>query len=105
MTNKKETPKTRIELISNVDFISQFVSDLDTIKSDRLRRISPPNGFRYKKDFIDKLMQLDSFTVDYFIRNIFDIIDKKSKLQPFVRNGMLQVWNISVHNFIYNLNK
>jgi hypothetical protein len=78
MNTEKQTPEFKevSEIISNPYFIDFLTKNLFDLKNQRHLRPSPPAGFTYKKDWMDKM----DVSADYFLSNIEAIWMKKSKL-------------------------
>ena len=74
--NKTPDFKEVSEIVSNPYFIDFLTKNLSDLKTQRKLRPTPPSGFSYKKDWMDKM----NVSTDYFLSNIEAIWLKKSKL-------------------------
>lgn len=74
--NKTPEFKEIIEIISDAYFIDFLTKNLSDLKTQRKLRPQAPSGFKYKKDWMDKM----NVSADYFLSNIEAIWLKKSKL-------------------------
>lgn len=74
--NKTPEFKEISEIVSNPYFIDFLTKNLSDLKTQRKLRPQAPSGFKYKKDWMDKM----NVTADYFLSNIEAIWLKKSKL-------------------------
>lgn len=78
MSIESKTPdfKEISEIVSNPYFIDFLTKNLSDLKAQRNSRPTAPSGFKYKKDWMDKM----NVSTDYFLSNIESIWLKKSKL-------------------------
>lgn len=82
MTTKVNTS----EIIKDPYFI-EFVKDgISELRKNRNERPEPKQGFRYKRDWYDRMTQYSIFNTDYFIQNIESIWLKKSSLSSEIRH-------------------
>jgi hypothetical protein len=74
------------ELIKDEYFIQCVVDIISELREKRYKREKPKAGYRYARDWYDRMSESHTFTREYFINNIMDIWNKKSNLSSEVRS-------------------
>lgn len=77
-------------------FIRIVTEKVEALKQGRLNRPVPQPGYHYKRNWYDKLADLDGCNAEFFLNNINDIWLKKSNLSSEIRGVILEVCNQAV---------
>jgi hypothetical protein len=101
MENKKQITTT--ELIQIPFFRERVKKNLEILELKRLARPEPKAGFKYSRDWYNRMSDNGQLSADYFLTHIDDIWHKRSKLNAETRNIILLVCNVSVEDYISNL--
>ena len=78
--------KTFNEITKDIFFIDFVYEELKNIKIQRLNRKEPKPGFRFIRDWFDRMNDSHHLNADFFILNIEDIWNKQSSLNSETRN-------------------
>lgn len=89
--NQEELKKVRI--IKDNYFIQFVKEEMQTLRNQRNSRSVCKPGFKYKRDWYDRMTDENIFTSDYFISQIEAIWQRKSNLGSVYRNIILHVCN------------
>lgn len=73
------------ELIKNPEFINQVNLLIKEVETKRNSRPSPGPGLKYKRDFIDRMMDAGALDTYFCLNNIKSIWLKKSNLNSDMR--------------------
>lgn len=101
----KKTFNSTQEIIQDPIFISFVNKNIDELQVTRNKRPACKPGFRYKRDWYDRMRESGQIKIDFFINNIFDIWNKKSTLNSEVRNVIEFVCNKSLQQTIQKYNE
>lgn len=74
------------EIITDPIFIESVKKHIEKIRKVRMNQPAPPPGFRYKRDWYNRMIEHGELNSDFFIQNIVAIWNKKSNLSSEVRN-------------------
>ncbi len=85
------------DITNDPDFIELVGKNLAEIRRIRKNKPEPKPGFRYKRDWFDRMVEADMFNAKFFIANIHDIWDKKSSLSGEFRVIIESVCDISLY--------
>lgn len=85
--------KSNAEIISDPYFIDFVKSNISELVKERNNRKEPKQGFRYKRDWYDRLKDIGDFNADYFLENIGDIWDGISPMSSQNRSVIESVCN------------
>lgn len=92
--------------LSNAEFNSQFLehvrTNLDILIYERNHRPIPKKGFRYKRDWYDRMSQDGCLSAEYFVKNIIDIWNMKSNLNSQYRYVIAHVCNKAIQEVMEN---
>ena len=95
--NEVSTPAVKFNSISEIikdDYFIRFIKmEISELSKQRFHRPNPKQGYKYKRDWYDRMTSQGNFTVDYFINNIGDIWIEKSSLNTESRNIIQLVCN------------
>ena len=84
------------EIVQDPDF-QQFVrKNLIELKENRQNRLEPKPGYRYKRDWYDRMRDAGQLHSDFFLSNIEDIWTKQSALSSEVRGVITYVCDKSL---------
>jgi hypothetical protein len=97
--------KTVSELLKDDHFIHFVGKNIAELRVSRSRRPNPKPGFRYKRDWYDRMTQEGIFNSSFFIKNIESIWDKKSSLSSEIRQVILFVCNRALHETVETYSK
>jgi hypothetical protein len=98
MNDKKQITTT--ELIQEPFFREKVKANLESLLKTRRNRPEPKAGFKYSRDWYDRMSEKGVLNADYFLTHIDDIWHKRSKLNAETRNIILAVCNVSVEDYI-----
>jgi len=80
----EEPPKKRYvsihEVVVNPQFIEAVKSRIEKLKTQRKLRPLPKQGYHYKRDFFDRMMDENQLRSEFFINEFPLILGKKSQL-------------------------
>ena len=93
------------DIINDELFRTILKNNIDTLRSERNRRGSAKQGYKYIKDGFDFLIERGNFNFEYIIKNIEDIWCKQSSLSTVVRNSILYCCNKSYNEMIEKYKK
>jgi hypothetical protein len=93
---------TTTELIETPFFRERVRENLQALLKTRRNRPEPKAGFKYSRDWFDRMSENGQLSADYFLTHIDDIWHKRSKLNAETRNIILVVCNKSVEDYIVN---
>lgn len=74
------------EIINDKDFIDCVKSNVSELFAKRRRRPAPKDGYRYKRDWYDRMGNAGNLNADFFLKNIKAAWMKKSSLSSEIRN-------------------
>jgi len=74
------------DIINDSVFTDMLRKNINELKKSRENRPEPKKGFKYKRDWYDRMKKDNNFNFDYFIKNIPFIWVKKSLLSSEMRN-------------------
>lgn len=101
---KEETTEPRFKNVQEVladPYFIGFVSDgIDELRRTRRKRPVPKPGFRYKRDWYDRMNNEGHLEKHYFIDNIESIWEKRSPLSSEVRNVIRYVCDKALYQAI-----
>lgn len=97
--NEKKFISTK-EILENETFINSVKKQIKQITLDRKLRPEPKKGFRYKRDWYDRMSESNMLNDSTFILHIEDIWSKKSKLSSEQRNIIKLVCNNALYEFL-----
>jgi hypothetical protein len=79
------------EVLVNETFITKVTDQISKLRHQRAKRPQPRAGFRYKKDWFDRMEPLGQVNAQYFLDNIEDIWLKISGLSALERGVIASV--------------
>lgn len=99
IANETDLPKsiTIGEIISDDFFIESVKQNIGELIKSRRNRPEPKQGFRYKRDWYDRMREDGQLNSQFFISNIADIWTKQSSLSSQVRTAIQLVCDKSLH--------
>lgn len=68
------------ELVKDQILIEYVEKKLKALRAERNKRPEPKKGFRYVRDWYDRMTSENQLNVDFFLKNIEAIWNKKSNL-------------------------
>lgn len=74
------------EIINDPYFISFVNENISKLRKNRINRPEPKQGYMYKRSWYDRMSESGSLNVDFFIKNIESIWNKKSSLSSEIRS-------------------
>lgn len=95
------------EITKDSVFIKYVNQNINELKANRRTRPEPKAGFRYTRDWYDRMNDKEIFNALFFISNYESIVYKKSNLSSEFRGVISYVCNKSLQQMIieYNENK
>ncbi len=84
------------EIINDKDFINSVKANVSELFAKRRRRPAPKDGYRYKRDWYDRMNSAGNLNADFFLKNIKAVWMKKSSLSSEIRNIVLFVGDKSL---------
>jgi hypothetical protein len=105
-TESKQTENifsSTTEILSNDIFIEHVKNNIRELTSKRVNRPEPKVGFRYKRDWYDRLSSSGLINSSFFLNNIESIWQKKSHLNSETRNVILYICNKSLQQTIFDI--
>lgn len=81
----EKTFETIAELVQDTQFVDSITKSIDGYRTQRLNRPEPKPGYRYKRDWFDRMRDDGQLNTDYFIRNIEAVWNHKSNLPSVIR--------------------
>lgn len=88
------------EIIEDTLFHEKVKRFLRNATETRLSRPEPKPGFRYKRDWYDRMLEKKELNATFFIKNIGAIWIKESKLNSESRNIILYVCNQALEAYL-----
>jgi hypothetical protein len=79
------------DITNDRQFVRYVQDEISELRSERYDRKPAAPGYRYKRDWFDKMTSANTFNQTYFCKHIADIWDKKSELSSDVRKVILYV--------------
>jgi hypothetical protein len=86
-----EKYKTTDEIIKDPVFVEILTKTIDKIKTERRKRKPAPQGYKYLRTAIDRLMDESQLTPKYFLSHIEAIWFKESDLPTVIREFIYSV--------------
>lgn len=84
------------EIINDKDFIDRVKANVSELTTKRRSRPMPKEGYRYKRDWYDRMNSAGNLNADFFLKNIKAAWMKKSSLSSEIRNIVLFVGDKSL---------
>lgn len=103
---KKENTKIEVnmkDVINHPEFLDLISLELNKIKTARSTRPMPKLGYRYKRDWYDRMQEKFIFNASFFHKNIENIWYKTSKLSSEERSVILAVCNEAAKKVIQTI--
>jgi len=97
---KEDKPITLNDVLRDDKFREILQTRLNIIKNQIKTRPQPPQGYKYKITGVDLLIKNGCFTVDYFIKIIPEILEKKSDLSYRQRGVIKAIFIQSVNEYL-----
>lgn len=92
-------------LLNDNKFSIIFENEFNDLIKKRENRPKPKHGYFYKRDWYDRIRMLGELNFKFFINNIEDILNKKSKLSSEKREIIYYVFNNSITKFSETIEK
>lgn len=74
------------EIINDNDFVDRVKANVSELITKRRSRPIPKDGYRYKRDWYDRMSSAGNLNADFFLKNIKAAWMKKSSLSSEIRN-------------------
>lgn len=87
------------KVIKNETFIELVRDELKRIKEKRELRPEPKQGFKYKRDFYDRLLDNNNFNASFFCSNYVAVLYKKSNLNNEERSVIRYVCDKALNEY------
>lgn len=84
------------EVVGDAHFRTFLDLEITKIKNQRLKRPSPPNGLKYKRDWFDRLTESGNFSVEFFMHNIESVWNKTSSLKSETRQVLIIICDAAI---------
>lgn len=95
-----------VDEIINDEYFQMFLDkNIDKLRSERNNRPPTKPGFRYKRDWYDRMCDDNNFNIRFFINNITDIWIKKSSLSSEIRSVIEFICNKSLQQTYQKYNE
>jgi hypothetical protein len=78
--------KTVDEIVNDLDFKNYVETELQELIKKRINRPEPKEGYRYKRDWYDRMNSEGILNADFFIKNIKSVWERKSSFSSEFRN-------------------
>jgi hypothetical protein len=88
------------EVVTNKKYIALVNITLQEFIHRQKTRPQPKQGFRYKRNWYDRLKDKNNDNASFFLDNILDIWNKRSKLNSETRGVILSVCNIALNEYL-----
>jgi len=98
MENQEQQPITIDGIIADPFFFSCVEERLSAAIKNRLSRPEPKPGFKYKRDWYDRMSQAGLLSATFFCKNIKSIYEKTSTLNAECRSIIVHVCNKAVYD-------
>jgi len=87
-----EVKKIRdLDVISHPAFKTEVIKVVEEIIKQRNERPAPPEGRRYRRNWIDQLITSNQFNSDFFLDNALSALMRQSPLPAALRQPVLDV--------------
>ena len=86
------------EMIADPIFIKNVGTEIDSLRAQRISRKNPGPGYRYKRDWYDRLTEAQQFNETFFLENIEAIWLKQSSLTSAIRPVIEHVCGLAVQS-------
>lgn len=87
-----EVKKIRdLDVISHPAFKTEVIKVVEEIIKQRNERPAPPEGRRYRRNWIDQLITSNQFNSDFFLDNALSALMRQSPLPATLRQPVLDV--------------
>lgn len=85
------------ELVKDPQFVKFVTEGIAELRRKRHNRPDPKPGFRYVRDWYDRMSEAGQMHISFFIDNIEDIWNKRSNLSSEVRSIIKQVCDVAFY--------
>jgi len=91
-----KAPEKLSELFNDKYFLAHLTQHFSDIKHKRKFRPQPKEGFHYKRDWFDRMSDNGQLNEVFLLKNITDILQKKSNLSSEVRTVLHTIFQTSL---------
>ncbi len=84
------------EIINDKDFVSRVKANVSELITKRRSRPMPKEGYRYKRDWYDRMNSAGNLNADFFLKNIKAAWMKNSNLSSEIRDIVLFIGDRSL---------
>lgn len=93
--------KTNADIIKDPYFIKFLTDEIKELKDKRRFRQGPGKGKYYKRDWYDKMSDQKMLSIEFFLKSITDIWEKKSLLSSEIRSCIQYICDKALRQMVY----